>query len=28
MICDGYSAYGKIAGITFANCWILRNNDL
>jgi len=21
MICDGYSAYGKIAGITFANCW-------
>ncbi|MFC5772818.1 IS66 family transposase [Ectobacillus antri] len=21
VICDGYSAYDKIAGITFANCW-------
>lgn len=21
IVCDGYSAYGKIEGITFANCW-------
>ena len=21
MICDGYSVYGKLEGITFANCW-------
>lgn len=21
IICDGYSAYGKLEGITFANCW-------
>ncbi|WP_234969287.1 IS66 family transposase [Bacillus massilinigeriensis] len=21
IICDGYSAYGKLEGVTFANCW-------
>ncbi|WP_066071683.1 IS66 family transposase [Neobacillus soli] len=21
IVCDGYSAYGKLEGITFANCW-------
>lgn len=21
VICDGYSAYGHIAGVDFANCW-------
>ena len=21
IICDGYSAYGKLAGVSFANCW-------
>ena len=21
IVCDGYSAYGKLEGVTFANCW-------
>ncbi|MGG0720472.1 hypothetical protein ABE096_23270 [Robertmurraya massiliosenegalensis] len=21
MVCDGYSAYGNLLDITFANCW-------
>jgi len=21
IVCDGYSAYGKVEGVTFANCW-------
>ncbi|MFF2877694.1 hypothetical protein ACFVR2_15360 [Gottfriedia sp. NPDC057991] len=23
MVCDGYSAYDKLEGVTFANCWAM-----